>query len=124
MKKLLTILTLALTFSFQVSASECKTYFKKSEFCFSVEWVEGPRAYKESQFELKFWNKNTRELETPENLEVYLWMPSMNHGSRPVTIEPTGTGKFLVANVFFIMTGPWEIKFKVRGEFESLFLTL
>jgi hypothetical protein len=40
---------------------------------------------------------------------VMLWMPSMGHGSSPVTVERLSTGVYRASRVFFTMKGDWEI---------------
>lgn len=50
-----------------------------------------------------------------QTIEVELWMPQMGHHSAPTVVEQTGTGLYRVSNMYFIMTGLWQIRVKVRG---------
>jgi len=50
---------------------------------------------------------------------VVLWMPSMGHGSSPVTVERLGSGKFRATKVFFAMKGQWEIHIQMPGSTEG-----
>ena len=107
--------------------ANCENYFPENDLCYDLEWIEGPHAYSESQFKIKFWKESSHGshvLITPENLEIRLWMPSMNHGSRPVSLEENGIGKFYVTNVFFIMGGDWEVQMKINDEIHAIELEL
>lgn len=92
----------------------CALELTNSALCASVEWTSGPASPQESEFILKFW-KNTDSVQGPyvdpaNTLSVILWMPSMGHGSSPVTIEKIQEGIYRVRRVFFIMPGDWEVR--------------
>jgi hypothetical protein len=53
------------------------------------------------------------------SLGVALWMPSMGHGSSPVTVDRLGEGKYRASNVFFVMRGAWEIHVQVKSGKET-----
>lgn len=60
-------------------------------------------------------------------MSVFLWMPSMGHGSSPVTLEHLGVGKYRATNVFFVMKGDWQIHFQVsdgKGAADEAVLSL
>lgn len=48
-----------------------------------------------------------------KEIKVVLWMPSMGHGSSPVTVENLKTGTYRASNIYFVMPGEWEIKFQI-----------
>ena len=81
----------------------------------SLTWTQGPVSPTESEFILKFWNAETSTENGPYEdptsvLSVVLWMPSMGHGSSPVTIEKLEPGVYRIRRVYFIMPGEWEIR--------------
>jgi hypothetical protein len=41
---------------------------------------------------------------------VVLWMPSMGHGSSPVSVAKIDVGTYRASQVFFTMPGDWEIR--------------
>ncbi|MFM6929244.1 MAG: FixH family protein [Bdellovibrio sp.] len=93
----------------------CPLNFTQSGLCASVTWTQGPVSPAESEFILKFWDAdkgadNGPYVDPIKTLSVILWMPSMGHGSSPVTIEKIETGVFRVRRVYFIMPGEWEIR--------------
>ncbi len=47
-----------------------------------------------------------------DSVKVELWMPSMGHGSSPVTIEKLSEGLYRASRVYFSMGGDWEIRFQ------------
>jgi len=94
---------------------DCPMTYTKSGLCASLTWTRGPISPDESEFLLKFWDAETSSENGPyedptSTLSVVLWMPSMGHGSSPVTIEKIETGIYRVRRVYFIMPGEWEIR--------------
>lgn len=94
--------------------------FKKSNYHFSIDWTQGP-GMGESKFILRSWSPETGTnqgpfKDFPHDLHVYLWMPSMGHGSAPVKIKKLDSGEYEVINVFFIMAGKWDIHFQLKNK--------
>lgn len=92
--------------------------FKKTDFSFIISWVEGPQMGG-SKFVMKTWKKDLGTMNGPyqdlqKNLHVFLWMPSMGHGSAPVKLKKIADGEYEVSEVQFIMGGKWEIKFQLK----------
>lgn len=88
--------------------------FASVEMSFGLDWVEGP-GLGQSKFILHSWDsKNSTAAgpykDIPGNLHVFLWMPSMGHGSSPVKISKNAIGEYMVSNVYFIMGGDWDVK--------------
>jgi hypothetical protein len=99
----------------QGNTNACALELANSHLCASAQWTVGPQSPAESEFILKFWDKASASESGPyidpvNTLSVVLWMPSMGHGSSPVTIEKIETGVYRVRRVFFIMPGDWEIR--------------
>lgn len=49
------------------------------------------------------------------SMAVLLWMPSMGHGSSPVTVDRLDVGVYRASSVFFIMKGDWEIHIQAKS---------
>lgn len=101
--------------TFQTSADGYK--FVKTNYSFSIDWITGP-AKGENKFVIKSWHKDLGTLngpyqDLPNDLHVYLWMPSMGHGSSPVKISKVSQGEYEVSDAYFIMGGKWEIYFQL-----------
>lgn len=99
--------------------ADCLTKFSKSGLCLSWYWEKRPISTESGSLVFKTYRLNLLD-QTPVETElagppqVVLWMPSMGHGSTPVTTEQIDVGTFRGVNVFFIMPGDWEIRFQVK----------
>lgn len=80
-----------------------------------LKWELMPTEEKFGSFILKIGHPNSAD-RTPvlQDIEgdvaVVLWMPSMGHGSSPITVERIDVGTYRASKVFFTMPGDWEIR--------------
>lgn len=93
--------------------------FKKKGLSFSVTWEVGP-SRGDNKFIMRTWNDDLGTMNGPyqapqETLHVFLWMPSMGHGSTPVSIKTLSGGEFEISKVNFMMRGKWEIRFQLKN---------
>lgn len=101
------------------NGGECSLKLKTAGTCLRLAWVR--RATSEAPGELLLTAiapapgadgiPVTRRIDG--EVRVSLWMPSMNHGSTPITVEPVADGVYRVRDVYFIMPGDWEIRVQV-----------
>lgn len=89
--------------------NDCLVPFTKLGVCGTFQWQNLPKNQTYTTFSLAFNNANIKS----EHLKVYLWMPSMGHGSAPVSIIDLGNGQFNIEQVYFVMPGAWEIRFEI-----------
>ncbi len=106
----------------------CPLFFPTSGLCASLSWETLPTNATRGSFLLRFWDAKSGTENGPyvtpvDSVFSELWMPSMGHGSSPVTIAPVldsghvpVPGVFRVADVFFIMGGHWEIWVQLVNE--------
>ncbi len=97
---------------------DCPLNFSNNKLCSKIEWIVGPNGHGANSFNLKFWDSETGNKEGPyvdpeDSVNVQLWMPSMGHGSAPVTVERQEEGIYKATNVQFIMPGDWDIRVKL-----------
>lgn len=59
---------------------------------------------------------NAKASDLPANFSLFLWMPSMGHGSSPVTIKKMATGVYDVTDVYFIMDGDWQMRIQLKND--------
>jgi len=83
-------------------------------------WEKMPTEMEMGSFLFQTYRTSTLAgTEVPQDLgdtvSVFLWMPSMGHGSSPVTVERLGAGRYRASAVFFLMKGDWEIHFQVKN---------
>ncbi|MFZ4713699.1 MAG: hypothetical protein ACOYL6_08310 [Bacteriovoracaceae bacterium] len=97
--------------------SDCSLKFQNDELCLSMEWEIFPTEDTFGRFVMKFYKIDHPEITIePNNApNVLLWMPSMGHGSSPVTLTTLSPGTYLVSDVFFNMLGTWDIRFQLKN---------
>ncbi len=114
MKKMLLFVAFIILSTAQAFA--CGLYFKSEDVCLNVKWETLPPARTNGTMLLTFTDaKDPTRLVTPKSApQVVLWMTSMGHGSKPVTLNYVDVGQFRSTDVFFVMGGPWDIKFQLK----------
>jgi nitrogen fixation protein FixH len=98
----------------QVLAQPCEMFFKSENLCLEQKWEILPSRTTMGQMTLTFKDHEGRVISPKNTPFVLLWMPSMGHGSRPVTITLVEDGIYSVTNVKFIMGGPWDIHYQLK----------
>ncbi len=97
----------------------CAHFFSHENLCARAEWIQGPHVGSENQMRIRFWNPKSGTHEGPfadpiNDVIVQLWMPSMNHGSSPVKVLRESAGVYFATQIFFTMTGDWEVRFQLK----------
>ena len=104
----------------------CALRFQKAGLCASLEWITPPTSETEGEARLRFWNPQQANENGPftnpgPSVFVKLWMPSMGHGSSPVTTAPEKDasnaaipGLFRATRVYFVMPGDWDFIVQIR----------
>lgn len=59
--------------------------------------------------------KNGVATDLPDQVKIFLWMPTMGHGSSPITIKKLGTGLYDLSQVYFIMDGFWQLRIQLKN---------
>lgn len=101
----------------------CPHKLSTSGKCISLDWEVLPTEEDFGQFLIKIWRPNLADEselleEVKDDVSVFLWMPSMNHGSSPVTVKQEDIGTYRVSDVFFTMPGEWEIHIQLKNNNE------
>jgi hypothetical protein len=98
----------------------CAFSFTGSISCAQLSWEKNQTEDETGTFTLHFGNLDTAKnllLKDPAQiLQVRLWMPSMGHGSSPLTVTKSAVGVYEVTGVWFSMPGQWEIQIKLQDE--------
>ena len=74
---------------------------------FKIIWLQGPTAFDESKFIIIFPERDNKLF---NEIEIQLFMPDMGHGALPVTVKKLDEGIYKISDVYFNMTGLWEIQ--------------
>jgi hypothetical protein len=101
-------------------AEACELWFAEARVCASLTWLQEPTSHAFGSFELRFWDENGSAsgpyVRPSSDVAVKLWMPSMGHGSSPVTVKMAKGGQgqvipgvYVASRVAFSMAGEWEI---------------
>ncbi len=76
-------------------------------------WRVGPEVLTEGKLLILITDSNGVPVDPEYDLKVMLWMPTMGHGSFPVTVTQSQTGIYEATEVFFTMGGYWDIHFQL-----------
>jgi hypothetical protein len=95
----------------------CEFNLKKLNVCVNWKFDESPVAGKNLKAQFYFTNIQNPSLKiVPEgNLKIDLWMPDMNHGSRPMIITQNESMTFVAEKIYFMMKGTWLVRMKLLG---------
>lgn len=96
--------------------AECALFFQEEQLCLTTKWVKFPTESEVGLFTMHFHEKDRPDILITPKLtpHVVLWMPSMGHGSSPVSVEFASEGIFHAKEVYFIMPGPWDIRYQLK----------
>lgn len=100
-------------------APVCELFLNQKRLCVSFNWLTQPDTQNFGSFEFKFFAQETPDTSVSPTggvVSVLLWMPSMGHGSSPVTLEKIKDGEYKATQVFFIMPGSWEIHIQIKND--------
>lgn len=85
--------------------------FKSIGADFEIQWKSGcPNLSEDCTFNLLF----AKALPEHVEVEALLWMPSMGHGSSPITAFENTEQAWTFSDVYFIMPGVWQLKLKLK----------
>lgn len=99
-----------------VQGLEAQIRLSSLQLTVGKQWIIPPVVSNESRLLLNFFNDQAQLIDFDGNLKVYLWMPSMGHGSFPVSIERIGRGVYQITDIFFTMPGDWDIHIEVEKD--------
>ena len=97
-------------------SGDCGLLFSSEDGCLKTVWIQKPTESTYGEMNLSFVDRNddTRFMDPTNEPTIILWMPSMGHGSSPVKMERTDVGRYKASEIFFIMPGPWEIRYQLK----------
>ncbi len=103
----------------KVQVLDCNAKFKPSATCLYWRWESFPTSDKPGTLSFRLFDLDPDDgfpiTKRPDTTPyVLLWMPSMGHGSSPVTVTEVREGVYQASNIFFVMPGDWEIRFQIR----------
>jgi hypothetical protein len=110
--------------------NECAIQIVRDRICLSAKWVRPPESpSSEAVLEVKFLRPNKLDqVLMPAELHEYdfefePWMvmdPIENsHGAPTVTIEQVDVGSFRISQIYLVMKGEWQLRFKLKPKSEE-----
>jgi len=93
---------------------EAAKILKTSQHSLSLNWLSRVNSTEEAHA-LLIVKKNGVASDLPDQIKVFLWMPTMGHGSSPITIKKIATGLYDLSQVYFIMDGFWQLRIQVKN---------
>lgn len=90
--------------------------FPKLALCYDIKWRGPISTLGDNPFSIQFYENDQPVELSPLSFHAYIWMPEphMNHGSAPFRFSNLGNGKYNVSNVYFIMSGYWELHIQMK----------
>lgn len=88
---------------------ETQRIFKSNGIKLKITWISNINSIDKGQAVLVA-SKDGTLIDLPEPYSIYLWMPDMNHGSSPITIDQLSTGIYKLTDIYFIMDGYWQLR--------------
>ncbi len=87
----------------------------------SLNWLQGPTFGAYSRAELIIGNAEQKAASTVTDLQVLPWMKIHGHGSGKMqpTLrlkDPAQPHIFIIENIYFVMSGPWELRISATVE--------
>lgn len=102
-----------------ISGMESGKIFKTTQHSIALNWLS-PINSSEEAHALLIVKKNNIAADLPEPVKIFLWMPTMGHGSSPITVKKIGTGLYDLSQIYFIMDGFWQLRVQLRNGNETL----
>ena len=97
-------------------AGGCALHFAKAGLCGTLVWNKAANDSVTGELGLSFVREDSLLVVDPAATPfVYLWMPSMGHGSSPIKTTRTDVGTFNSSGVFFVMPGNWDIHVQLKS---------
>ena len=93
---------------------EVQKIFPASGISLNISWVTKINST-DPGLALLVTTKNGALIDLPAPYSIYLWMPSMNHGSSPITVNHLSTGVYKLSDIYFIMDGNWQLRTQLKA---------
>lgn len=102
-----------------ITGLESAKKFKLTNHVLYLQWLSPVNSTDEGHA-LLIVTKNQLAADLPESFSLFLWMPTMGHGSSPVKIKKIGTGLYDLSSLYFIMDGLWQIRVQLKSNGQVL----
>ncbi len=97
-----------------ISGLEVAKNFKTTNQNLSINWLSPINSIDEGRA-LLIVKQNEMAVDLTNQFSVFLWMPTMGHGSSPIKIKKLATGIYQLSEIYFIMDGFWQLKVQLKN---------
>lgn len=87
---------------------------EKMQYKLRLLWEVGPDQNGENKLVLLVNDLNGKRVSFSKDFNAYIWMPSMGHGSSPISIHEVSEGIYELSDIYFIMGGHWEFYIQLK----------
>ena len=100
---------------FAQSALQFELNYPDLDLSAKATFAQPPQVMVEAFMDLEIVNTTTKAPYQAQSVEVELFMPDMDHGSKQTTITESSPGVYRVSDMYFLMGGLWEVRVKVTS---------
>lgn len=97
-----------------INGLESNKSFKTTNHSLILNWLS-PINITDEGHALLIVKKNNVASDLPGEFKIFLWMPTMGHGSSPIAIKKLGTGLYDLSRVYFTMDGLWQLRIQLKS---------
>lgn len=87
-------------------------------YSFSLNWLTEKSTTTEGRLVVVISRNGVLDPLENQEFKAYLFMKSMGHGSSPIKITKLSDGIYLLEEIYFIMTGPWELHLALSDSYD------
>jgi hypothetical protein len=77
-------------------------------------WQVGPSTSGKNKMLIIIKDQSGNRAKIEHDLQAFLWMPEMGHGSSPIKTTKIDDGIYELTNISFIMSGLWDMHFEFK----------
>lgn len=99
----------------KVEAIEADRFFKSTNHQIKLIWSTPRSTLEEGKAIIILLKSGNPTALENEQLDAYLWMKSMGHGSSPIVIRNLGNGIYELSEIYFTMPGDWQLHLEIKN---------
>lgn len=99
----------------KVESMEADRFFKTTNHQIKLIWSTPRSTFEEGKAIIILLKSGNPTALENEQLDAYLWMKSMGHGSSPIVIRNLGNGIYELSEIYFTMPGDWQLHLAIKN---------
>ncbi len=94
---------------------ETDRFFKTTNQQVKLLWLTSRSTTEEGKAIIILYKNGTPTILENYQLDAYLWMKSMGHGSSPIVVKNLGDGIYELSEIYFTMAGDWQLHLTLKN---------